>query len=588
VLALDDERRWYRYHPLFRDALLARLQAVEPEQVRLLHRMAAAWYARQQRDAEAIAHALEAEDWPTAARLIERFMVPESWHNEYQLLRHWLTRLPADVLRTRPHLSLLLAQAIVFTTQSGPDTLSLVEDPLRTALQGYRETSDQTGEGFVLVARAVLLGLQGEFSAAFVLAREAFPLLPAEDRKWRGLCLSLLATEAVLRGQHERASTLLTRALTFHQVSGVLPATQFVRLLLADIALSRGELEHAHSWFQQVLASASEQPEHSGPQLTYEAGTRCAPFERLAWYGLAALSFERNDLAEAQRCLQEAKAVDQEALLHVLTPGLLLYVRLLQALGQAEVARTRLLELEASVSRSDVRRDVSLCQAWLALAQGDLAAAQHWAAELAEAGVPLALVRREEETLLHARLRIEEGKPESTLAGLAPLLQEAGDAGRLHRTLQILVLQARAQASCGNDVQARMTVLQAVVLASKAGYQRLFLEEGQFMKTILQHLLSDLQEPALASFVRHLLLAFGPALAPASAEEEPPVRREPLTVQEQRVLGLLAEGASNQEIARALVIGLSTAKKHVSNLLNKLGAQNRTQAIVRARADGLL
>jgi LuxR family maltose regulon positive regulatory protein len=51
---------------------------------------------------------------------------------------------------------------------------------------------------------------------------------------------------------------------------------------------------------------------------------------------------------------------------------------------------------------------------------------------------------------------------------------------------------------------------------------------------------------------------------------------------------LLAEGASNQEIARALVIGLSTAKKHVSNLLNKLGAQNRTQAIVRARADGLL
>ena len=59
VLPLDDERRWYRYHPLFRDALLARLHAVEPEQVPLLHRTASAWYAGQQRDAEAIAHALE-------------------------------------------------------------------------------------------------------------------------------------------------------------------------------------------------------------------------------------------------------------------------------------------------------------------------------------------------------------------------------------------------------------------------------------------------------------------------------------------------------------------------------------------------
>src|SRR5207253_2234092 len=101
---------------------------------------------------------------------------------------------------------------------------------------------------------------------------------------------------------------------------------------------------------------------------------------------------------------------------------------------------------------------------------------------------------------------------ESALSELAPLLQETRDAGRLHRVLQILVLQARAQAAGGNDVQVRTTVLQAVTLASKEGYQRLFLEEGQLMKTLLQHLLPDLQEPALASFVSRLLLAFGPAL----------------------------------------------------------------------------
>ncbi|MEO6888435.1 MAG: LuxR C-terminal-related transcriptional regulator, partial [Ktedonobacteraceae bacterium] len=61
-----------------------------------------------------------------------------------------------------------------------------------------------------------------------------------------------------------------------------------------------------------------------------------------------------------------------------------------------------------------------------------------------------------------------------------------------------------------------------------------------------------------------------------------------LTRREQEVLRLLATGASNQEIAYTLVIELPTVKKHVSNLLGKLRASSRTQAISRARALSLL
>ncbi len=56
----------------------------------------------------------------------------------------------------------------------------------------------------------------------------------------------------------------------------------------------------------------------------------------------------------------------------------------------------------------------------------------------------------------------------------------------------------------------------------------------------------------------------------------------------QEVLHLLAQGASNQEIARQLVVSLATAKKHVASILSKLGAENRTQAIAYARARSLL
>src|SRR5579884_4116466 len=61
-----------------------------------------------------------------------------------------------------------------------------------------------------------------------------------------------------------------------------------------------------------------------------------------------------------------------------------------------------------------------------------------------------------------------------------------------------------------------------------------------------------------------------------------------LTRREQEVLRWLSTGASNQEIAQALVIELPTVKKHVSNLLSKLQASSRTQAISRARALSLL
>ncbi len=63
---------------------------------------------------------------------------------------------------------------------------------------------------------------------------------------------------------------------------------------------------------------------------------------------------------------------------------------------------------------------------------------------------------------------------------------------------------------------------------------------------------------------------------------------DPLSAREQDVLHLLARGDSNQDIAEALVVAITTIKNHVSNILSKLEVANRTQAVARARALGLL
>ena len=68
----------------------------------------------------------------------------------------------------------------------------------------------------------------------------------------------------------------------------------------------------------------------------------------------------------------------------------------------------------------------------------------------------------------------------------------------------------------------------------------------------------------------------------------PPGLAEPLTGRELEVLRLLATGKSNQRIAHDLVVALDTVKKHVTHLLGKLGAANRTEAAARARQLGLI
>ena len=106
------------YHHLFADLLRARLQAEQPGRVPKVHRNAAGWYAEYGPADDAIGHPMAAGDVSWAARLIEQHFDEFCFlRGEAATIRHWLSALPADVVRSRPWL--LLAQALARARELG-------------------------------------------------------------------------------------------------------------------------------------------------------------------------------------------------------------------------------------------------------------------------------------------------------------------------------------------------------------------------------------------------------------------------------------------------------------------------------------
>jgi len=235
-------------------------------------------------------------------------------------------------------------------------------------------------------------------------------------------------------------------------------------------------------------------------------------------------------------------------------------------------------------------------RARLALAQGDIAAAARWTDQRGLDPDDEPSYAREPEYLVLARVLLAEQTPERALGLVERWLALAEYQRRTGSIIELRALQALALAASGDERGALAALAEALRLAAPEGYVRVFVDEDVPMGTLLGRLLGAGPPGALArqiplDYLRRLTDAFqqaGVASSRHGRRGAVPGLVEPLSERELEVLGLLAVGRSNQQIAEELVVALDTVKKHVSRILDKLGAANRTQAVARARELQLL
>jgi LuxR family transcriptional regulator, maltose regulon positive regulatory protein len=573
LTALDDERRWYRYHQLFADVLRHRLTEKSPTALVELHLRASEWFENQGLMTEAVNHALAKHDWERAAGLMETASESLRQRGEIATLTNWIQALPESVRGSQPALCLTYARALVNVARYA-DAETFVLEAERW-LEGNAQVNNPKVDslrGKALALRAQFANTRSEFTQAIELAQRAEQLVAADDVSWRSGVLMVLAMALRFTSKWRRAKENFQEAAALSESIRAYWNTLFALSSRGDILEAEGKLHQAAQQFEEVLRLARVWRIPTAPRTGY------------AWVGLARVRYEWNELDAALHDVQTGLERGQLAgIMDVLLPGYHALARIRQAQGDMDGALAALDEADSVAEKmgvAQVKGWIGALRAQVWLARGDTDAAldwaNHFAGQIEDAvfpSVPLAL----------AKVWLSQRQPDKALPLLDHALQSAQTVGRLGNAIHILAVQAIVYHAQGQYEQAFATLEHALELAEPEGYVRVFVDEGAPMARLLRRMLA--RAPA-SEYIGRLLEAFG-----ESVKIESPVTSKlinPLSPRELEVLRLIIDGATNKEIADELVLTVNTVKRHISNIFDKLQVSNRAQAIAQARELNLL
>jgi LuxR family maltose regulon positive regulatory protein len=196
---------------------------------------------------------------------------------------------------------------------------------------------------------------------------------------------------------------------------------------------------------------------------------------------------------------------------------------------------------------------------------------------------------REIEYLSLARVFIAQKRFVEAQSLVERIYRITQEIGRRQTELEGLILLAIVFSAQGETDQALVDLEKALSIAEPEGYIRIFVDEGPSMASLLYEALN---RGIATDYVQQLLAAFPVTEPEQVTSTKSQIDRaeliEPLSEREIEVLQLIAKGLTNQVIATRLYLSLNTVKVHTRNIYGKLGVNNRTQAVGRARALGIL
>lgn len=593
--AYAEYKGWYRYHPLWAGALRHHLERTQPGQLSSLHTRASQWFEAHDMLEEAITHALAAHAVQRAAGLIEQMAPTLIRQGKIALAQRWLAALPAEVVRMHPRLCLSTAWLVFITAQAQrfPFWVDVAEQALRTRQETLPPELLMGLQTEIVVLRAVYAMAANNLATAIAICQQALHDIPNHNAYARGLVLLILGLTSARSINIHAGMQAISEAKNHIQATGThVLLLSYVTAIQAELYMVQGYPAQAAKLYQQILTLTAAQ----NVAVSFASG--------LAYIGLGYASWEWNDLSEARQYLLQAWEIGQHNQAgNLLATSSLLLVLVSQAQKDQAAIAHWLQQVEAVCREAGHRELLALVAASCArqsLVDGHVDDALLWLHEHCTVLEKATNLDDEFEQLTLVRVLLAQGRAQAdascfqrALTLLERLHVSAEAAGRVRTLLEVQALRALALQGAGDHAGALRALEQAVTLAEPGSYVRVFVGEGDPMARLLRQLLVHQRAqkvPGQITYLSNLLRACAHPCASASplVSKECQPLLDPLSWREREVLRLMATGRKNKEIAEELVVVTGTVKAHMNAIYQKLGVSSRVQAIVRARALGLL
>ena len=600
VVPLDDRREWYRYHHLFADVLRAHLLQEGRAEASVLHRRAAHWFEQHDLPTRAIDHARAAGDHEEVARILVASFDELARSGSFVSILGWLSSLPQEMVRQRPRLAFISARSAI-ASENTNEMARRYTDWAEEAIQRIREQGglDPSADiGGTFVGPDGIGILEGELLTLKLMhssrhlgpeevartAARALGLLPPGSREHLRRTLQVIVPDG--RGTWADAADDEGLDRTIEEARHSQNLTQLVSSLTkrGEANMEAGRLSEAQRDFEEAIRVV--------PGVSRDMGwLACKPHA-----SLAEILLERGDLlggrSHASRAVEVAAASPMRSYaLYAWTAA----SQVLQALGELEAAAAELRRAETFVRGSRDGRFTS----FLSAAQldfycrsGDLeeAAAVARARDL----TPNTVVSRDNDSEMTAFACYLLAGDEAAAADdvLERAITVARDERRVSLEVRALVARAVAREALGDRARALDSLALATRLGEPGGFVRTFSFGGT--ADLLRALLDVIDDgggvaAGSSAYLRTLVdERAAPEPTMVAEAQVAPATVERLTARELEIIGLVAAGMRNQEIADHLVLSVATVKRHIANVYGKLDVTHRVEAVARAKALNLL
>jgi LuxR family transcriptional regulator, maltose regulon positive regulatory protein len=586
LIPLDRSWEWVRFHHLVGEFFRETYHRIAPAQASECLVRGARWLHANAHVEEAVNYMIRAQEWEQAthwaADSVEELVFRRGYH---QTILRWMNALPEAYVDRYPIIRIQYAFALSFYPrhQEYEAQIYRLQQLLQNLEAQARHDAPGTDELRCAVEMQVAMsvglrddGMRGGELAAAWLAR-----WPEASLRRKGVMGNVLSFGHKTRGHIDRGLEMIAETRRWLERSEGYYALSWTAYLEAVLHLKRG------SYFDSRLACTrglelAERKLHGHPGQTSMLHTL-----------LAGISYEFDEIEQALAHLELARTSVKEyahadaVIIAYLTQariqhlrqdgsGALAMLREGQELGEQRGWRRVTLSLAAEECRSLARAGQH--------EEARLVATRFDFQELPSrsGAAPLS----SDKALRAASRYLLKQSPRVVVEALDTAIENSQQRELAHRSVELLILRALAKKEDGDWASALADVRRALTIAAPRNYVRTFLDEGRELGVLIDRLdMEQLRGSEAAPLARRLQRA---VYTPHVRDNAPIGMGEELTKRELSILKRLETGLSNKEIAEAIFVSEGTLKWHLHNVYGKLNVKNRSGAMARARALGML